>query len=46
MTNRAIPPSNNGSKRVMRLCAMFRKIAKGFRTEWGAALYANIRSII
>ena len=25
---------------------MFRKITNGFRTEWGAKLYADIRSAI
>ena len=25
---------------------MFRKITNGFRTEWGAKLYADIRSVI
>lgn len=30
----------------MRPCTVFRKITNGFRTEWGAKLYANIRSVI
>jgi hypothetical protein len=25
---------------------VFRKITNGFRTEWGAKFYANIRSVI
>ena len=25
---------------------MFRKVTNGFRTEWGAKLYADIRSVI
>ena len=25
---------------------MFRKITNGFRTQWGAELYADIRSIV
>jgi hypothetical protein len=36
----------NGSQRALRPCAVFRKITNGFRTEWGAKLYANIRSVI
>ena len=36
VTNRAIPPTNNGSERALRPCVMFRKITNGFRTEWGA----------
>jgi transposase len=46
VTNRDIPPTNNGSERALRPCAVFRKITNGFRTEWGAKLYANIRSVI
>jgi transposase len=46
MTNRAIPPTNNGSEWALRPCVTFRKITNGFRTEWGARLYADIRSVI
>ena len=46
VTNRAIPPTNNGSERALRPCVIFRKITNGFRTEWGARLYADIRSVI
>jgi len=46
VTNRDIPPTNNGSKRALRPCAVFRKITNGFRTEWGAKLYGDIRSVI
>jgi transposase len=46
VTNRAIPPTNNGSERTLRPCVTFRKITNGFRTEWGVKLYANIRSVI
>jgi transposase len=46
MTNRAIPPTNNGSERALRPCVTFRKITNGFRSQWGAQLYANIRSVI
>ena len=44
--NRAIPAANNGSGRALRPCVTFRKITSGFRTEWGARLYAGIRSVI
>jgi transposase len=30
----------------VRPCVIFRKITNGFRTEWGARLYADIRSVI
>ena len=44
VTNHAIPATNNGSERALRPCVIFRKITNGFRTEWGARLYADIRS--
>jgi transposase len=46
VTHRDIPSTNNGSERALRPCAVFRKITNGFRTEWGAKLYADIRSVI
>jgi hypothetical protein len=46
VTNRDIPSTNNGSERALRPCAVFRKITNGFRTEWRAKLYADIRSVI
>ena len=32
--------------RALRPSAVFRKITNGFRTEWGARLYADIRSVV
>ena len=46
VTNRAIPPTNNGSERALRPCVTFRKITNGFRAEWGVRFYADIRSVI
>ena len=46
VTNRAIPATNNGSEQALRPCVVFRKITNGFRSEWGATLYANVRSVI
>ena len=46
VTRRDVPPTNNGSERALRPCVTFRKITNGFRTEWGARLYADIRSVI
>ena len=37
---------NNGSERALRPCAVYRKITNGFRQDWGAHLYADIRSAI
>ena len=45
VTNRAVPPTNNGSEQALRPCVVFRKITHCFRSEWGAALYADVRSI-
>ena len=46
VTNRAITATNNGSERALRPCVVYRKITNGFRSEWGAALYADIRSVV
>ena len=46
MANRHIEPTNNGSERSLRPCAIYRKITNGFRSEWGAKLYADIRSVV
>lgn len=46
VTNRDIPPTNNGSEQALRPCVTFRKITNGFRTQWRAELYANIRSVL
>jgi transposase len=46
VTNRDIPATNNGSERALRPCAVFRKITNGFRTDWGAKFYADVRSVI
>ena len=44
--NRDLEATNNGSERALRPCAVYRKITNGFRQEWGAHLYADIRSVI
>ena len=46
VTNREITATNNGSERALRPCAVYRKITNGFRSEWGAKLYADIRSAV
>ncbi len=37
---------NNSSERELRPTATYRKVTGGFRSSWGADLYAGIRSII
>jgi transposase len=53
--NRDLSATNNGSERALRPCAVYRKnlssgpdprITNGFRSQWGAALYADIRSVV
>ena len=46
ITNRDIPPTNNGSEQALRPCVVFRKVTNCFRSRWGAHLYANVRSVI
>jgi transposase len=45
ITNRAVPPTNNGSEQALRPCVVFRKVTNGFRSEWAAALYGDVRSV-
>lgn len=46
VTNRDIPPTNNGSERALRPCVVFRKVTNCFRSEWGAKLSACVRSVV
>jgi transposase len=46
MKNRAIEPTNNGSEQAIRPCVTFRKVTNCFRSQWGAKLYADIRSTL
>lgn len=46
LEKRDLPATNNGSEQALRPCVTFRKVTNGFRSEWGARLYANIRSVL
>lgn len=46
ITNRDMPPTNNGSEQALRPWVVFRKVTNCFRSGWGADLYANVRSVI
>ncbi len=46
VTRRELTATNNGSERAIRPCAVYRKITNGFRSEWGATHYADIRSVV
>lgn len=41
-----IAPDNNGSERALRPTATYRKVTGGFRSTWGADLYAAVRSTV
>jgi len=41
-----VPPDNNGSERELRPTATYRKVTGGFRSKWGADLFAAVRSIV
>jgi transposase len=40
------PPDNNGSERELRPTATYRKVTGGFRSYWGADLFAAVRSVV
>lgn len=46
VVNRDLPPTNNGSEQALRPCVVYRKVTNCFRSEWGARLYADIRSVL
>lgn len=46
ITRRDVPYTNNGSERALRPSVIFRKVTGGFRSHWGARLYAAAASVI
>lgn len=44
MKRRDVEPTNNASERDLRPSVTFRKVTGGFRSEWGAKVYADICS--
>ena len=46
VTNRAVPYTNNASERALRPSVIFRKVTNGFRSKWGAHLFAAVRSVV
>jgi transposase len=46
VTRRDVPYTNNASERALRPSVIFRKVTNGFRSKWGAKLYANASSVI
>lgn len=41
-----VPPTNNASEQALRNSVIYRKVTGGFRTDWGAHLYADLLSIL
>jgi len=41
-----VPPDNNDSERELRSIASYRKVTGGFRSRWGADLFADVRSVL
>jgi transposase len=41
-----VPPDNNASERELRPTATYRKVTGGFRSKWGADLFAGVRSVV
>ena len=41
-----VPPTNNASEQALRNSVIYRKVTGGFRTAWGADIYAAIISIL
>ena len=46
LTRRDVDPTNNVSERALRPSVIFRKVTNGFRSTWGAKVYADLRSIV
>lgn len=41
-----VPPTNNASEQALRNSVIYRKVTGGFRSDWGAQLYAHVISIL
>jgi transposase len=46
LSRRDIEPTNNASERALRMSVIFRKVTNGFRSTWGAKVYADVCSIV
>lgn len=42
----AIPPTNNGSERAIRMSTIYRRVTGGFRSDWGKHFFAAVRSVV
>jgi transposase len=46
LTRRDVATTNNESERALRPSVIFRKVTNGFRSQWGAKVYADLCSIV
>ena len=46
LTRRDVEPTNNASEQALRMSVVFRRVTNGFRSVWGAKVYADQRSIV
>lgn len=46
LDDETVPPTNNSSEQALRWSVVFRKVTHGFRSDWGAELFAQMRSLI
>ena len=46
LQRRDVPPTNNASEQALRNSVIYRKVTGGFRSDWGAELYANLISVL
>lgn len=46
LSDETIPPTNNASEQALRWSVVFRKVTNGFRSDWGAELFAQVRSLV
>jgi transposase len=46
LTRRDVEATNNASERALRPSVIFRRVTNGFRSEWGAKVYADLCSIV
>ena len=46
LTRRDVEPTNNGAERGLRPSVIFRRVTNGFRSSWGAKVYADLCSIV
>lgn len=46
LEDETVPPTNNSSEQALRWSVVFRKVTNGFRSDWGAQLFAQVRSLV